>query len=152
MKRKYLIIGIVAILIMVSIFAIAQHRPTEKIEGYNKTMMFEMLTLKPEEMAALQTKRLTFYLDLNENQQKSVKEIYLDVSKKRIAKLKEIKELNQKPSEEFRFKLVNERLDMMIEVKSKLKNILSPEQLNAWVQMQVERNMFKGKSHFAEQE
>jgi len=41
---------------------------------------------------------------------------------------------------------------MMIEVKSKLKNILSPEQINAWVQMQVEHNMFEGKPHFAGQE
>lgn len=150
MKRKNLIIGIVAILIMVSAFAFAQHRPANKMHEHNEAMMFEMLNLEPEQMATLQTKRLTFYLDLNENQQKSVKEIYIDVSKKRIAKLKEIKELNQKPSEEFRYKLANERLDMMIEVKSKLKNILSLEQMNAWVQIQVERNMFEGKPHFNE--
>lgn len=152
MKRKYLIIGIVAILIIVSAFAFTQRRPAQRMLEHKKAFMFEMLNLEPEQTATLQTKRLTFYLDLNEDQQKSIKEIYLDVSKKRIAKLKEIKELNQKPSEEFRNKLFNERFDMMIEVKSKLKNILSTEQINAWIQMQVERNKFEGKPHFAELE
>lgn len=151
MKRKNLIIGIVAILIMVSAFAFAQHKPADKMHEHNKAVMFEMLNLEPEQIATLQTKRLTLYLGLNENQQKSVNEIYLGVSKLRIAKLKEIKSLNQKPSEEFRYKLANERLDMMIEVKLKLKNVLSTEQLNAWVQMQVERNMFNGKPHVAGQ-
>lgn len=150
MKRKKIIIGIVAILIMVSVFAFAQHSSVNKMHEHNKALMLGMFNLEPEQMATLQTKRLAFYLDLNEDQQKSIKEIYLDVSKKRIAKLKEIKELNQKPSEEFRYKLVNERFDMMIEVKSKLKDILSPEQINAWVQMQVERNMYEGKPHFVE--
>lgn len=103
MKRKYLIIGIVAILIIVSAFAFTQRRPAHRMHEHNKALMIEMLNLEPELMATLQTKRLTFYLDLNENQQKSIKEIYLDVSKRRIAKLKEIKDLNQKPSEEFRY-------------------------------------------------
>jgi protein CpxP len=151
MKQKHLIIGIVAILIMVSAFAFAQHKPADKMHEHNKAMMFEILNFEPEQMATLQTKRLTFYPDLNENQQVSIKEIFLDVSKNRIAKLKEIKQLNQKPNEEFRYKLANERLDMMIEVKLKLKNVLTTEQLNAWVQMQVERNMFNGKPHFAGQ-
>lgn len=108
MKQNHLIIGIVVILMMVSAFAFTQHRPADKMHEHNKVMMFEMLNFEPEQMATLQTKRLTYYLDLNENQQERIKEIFLDVSKNRIAKMKEIKQLHQKPSEEFRYKLAND--------------------------------------------
>ncbi|MCL9769123.1 hypothetical protein NAT47_01705 [Flavobacterium sp. HXWNR69] len=98
--------------------------------------------MSPDQLAELQTKRLTFDLDLNSNQQKEVKAIILDQAKKREALKTEMKAKREKGeslSADERYEKQIERLDDQIELKAKLKKVLTPEQMKKWEAKQNER-------------
>ena len=89
--------------------------------------------LTPEQMATLQTKRMTLALDLDEKQQSKIKAINLEQAQSRKAKMEERKAAREsgeskKPTAEERFAMQNERLDKMIAHKAEMKSILSDEQ------------------------
>ena len=106
----------------------------------------------PEEMATLQTKKMTLHLDLTKSQQKEIQKLNLENAIERKAKMdarKSQKEGNefQKPSKEERFKMQNERLDNQIAMKNKMKNILNDDQFVKWEQLQQDmKNKMKPKN------
>lgn len=107
-----------------------------------------MKDVTPEQMATLQTKKLTLALDLNASQQKAVKELHLENAKLRKEKTENIRaekaaDERAKPSPEEHFAMQNERLDRMIVTKDKMKQILSPEQYEKWQKVHHKKRMHK---------
>ena len=99
--------------------------------------MDRLQELTPEEMATLQTKKMTLHLDLNESQQKEIQKLNLENAKERKANMETRKAQResgtmQKPSKEERLKMMNQRLDRQIEMKAKMKKILNAEQYAKW--------------------
>ena len=99
--------------------------------------------LTPEQQSELQVKKMTLDLDLNEKQQKEVKAILLEQAKKREAKITEFKankEKGEKPSADEKFEMKNKMLDEQIEMKAKMKKILTPEQYKEWEENHEKRS------------
>ena len=98
--------------------------------------------LTPEQQTELQVKRMTLELDLDEKQQKEIKTILVEQSKKRETKLAEMKakkEKGEKPTADERFAMKNEMLDNQIAMKARMKKILKPEQFTKWEEKQADR-------------
>jgi len=105
----------------------------------------KMMTLTPEEMATLQTKKMTLELDLDEGQQSKILKINLENAINRKAKMDERKankesENTEKPSKEDRVKMMNDMLDHKIAEKAKMKKILNADQYEKWVKSQEKRD------------
>jgi hypothetical protein len=106
-----------------------------------------MKDLDSEQMATLQTKKMTLNLDLNETQQKEVKTLLLseaDFRKSKMARRNGKKEEENRPSKDERFAMQNERLDRMIALKTEMKKILTETQFEKWEKMQHRRQKGKG--------
>lgn len=124
----------------------------DKKEGPNREHAEKMQRYQdytPEEMANLQTKKMTLHLDLNESQQKEIKKLNLENALSRKAKIEAHKAQKEsgnmeKPSKEVRLKMMNDRLDRQIEMKAKMKKILNAEQFKKWEKSQEE---MKNKHH-----
>ena len=102
----------------------------------------EKSKLSPEQQTELQVKKMTLELDLDANQQKELRTILLENTKKREAKkmaLKEKMAKGQKPTSDERFEMKSKMLDDKIEHKAQLKKILKPEQFQKWEQNQENR-------------
>lgn len=109
----------------------------------------KMMSFSAEEMATLQTKKMTLYLDLNKSQQAKIYDINLENATKRKAmmetrKAKKESGNSEKPTKEERFKMMNAKLDYQIAMKAKMKDILNDEQFAKWEKAQV-RKMHKTK-------
>ena len=150
MKRKSLIIVIVGVVVLFSIHLFGQKQLKEHYPNMVKEKMSMMFNLSAEQIATLQTKMMIFYLELSDGQQKSVKAIYLDIAEMRKEKMQELMKKNEKPSVETRYEIANNHIDKLIETKTKLKKILTEEQLDKWVEMQINHNMFSNKPDFSE--
>ncbi len=99
----------------------------------------EKSKLSLEQQIELQVKKMTLELDLDANQQKELRTILLENTKKREAKkmaLKEKMSKGQKPTSDERFEMKSKMLDDKIEHKAQLKKILKPEQFQKWEQNQ----------------
>ena len=110
----------------------------------------ERTPLSAEQMATLQTKRMTLALDLSEDQQAKVKAIQLEKAKIRKAKMVEHKARKdskgfKKPTAEERYAKQEQRLDMQIAQKAEMKNILSTEQYQRWEKMAMRKGKRKRK-------
>ncbi len=110
-----------------------------------------MQDLSSEQMATLQTKKMTLALDLTQKQQEQIKSLQLEKAKRRKAKMEEgeaQKEAGEakKPTSEERFTKMNGRLDRQIAQKAEMKKILSDEQYKKWEQQQ-ERKGKHGEGH-----
>ncbi len=88
-----------------------------------------------EQQATLQTKQMVLELDLNESQQKQL----LSLTKKRAqvrekykAEHKAMKESEKTPSQDEKFKMKNEMLDMQIAHQASMKKILNDQQYKQW--------------------
>ncbi len=117
---------------MVGMTALAQ-----KGERHQRSAMHDMT---PEEMATLQTKKMTLALDLTDAQQKQMQALNLENAKKRKAAMEERKARKEKgdakkPSSQERYAMKTERLDNMIAHKAEMKEILSQEQYEKWEKM-----------------
>lgn len=135
------IIAIVAL--FVSITALAQ-------QGNRQERSKKMMDATPEEMADIQTKRMTLALVLDEKQQKEVYNLELANAKERkkmfadrAAKMKD----GEKPTEAQRETMRAERkanysarLDKQIAQQEKMKKILSEEQFDQWRKMKSKRH------------
>lgn len=97
--------------------------------------------MKPDQIATLQTKKMTLALDLTEAQQKAIHKLFVANAEFRKSK-KEARTLKKEEGErtrltsEERYALANERLDRAIATKTDMKKILSPEQYEKWEKMQ----------------
>jgi len=140
-------------LLMVALAFIAiQATAQERNERPNKergSKMERFQDLTPDEMATLQTKKMTLHLDLNESQQKEIQKINLENAKDRKSmretRMAQKESSNfQKPSKEERLKIMNTRLDRKIEMKAKMKKILNEDQYAKWEKNQAQmKNKFE---------
>lgn len=85
----------------------------------------------PEQIAEIQTKKLTLMLDLTESQQSKIKSLELAAAKSRESNRSE-KEPGEKPSDEERFNKQSQMLDNKIAHKNSMKSILSKSQFEKW--------------------
>ncbi|MFT6796286.1 MAG: protein CpxP [Maribacter sp.] len=102
-----------------------------------------MKDLNPEQMATLQTKKMTLALDLSQNQQKEVASILLahaELRKTKQEQRKAKRDEDTKPTKEERFAMQNERLDYMIAHKAEMKKLLTEVQFSKWGKMQHKRH------------
>ncbi|WP_042247096.1 DUF4890 domain-containing protein [Jejuia pallidilutea] len=110
-----------------------------------------MMDLEPEEIATLQTKKMTLALDLNASQQDDIYKINLENAKMRKTQMAERKAKREssdaaKPTKEERLAMANKMLDHKIEVKAKMKKILNDEQYAKWEKSMAKRqSKMKGK-------
>ncbi len=138
--KKLILIALALVTIQVS----AQNKKQEFRKGDRMERGQRMSDFTPEEMAQLQTKKMTLDLDLTEAQQKQVEKLNLENAKERKAKMEarqaKMKDgKGEKPSKEERLIIMNERLDKQMEMKKKLKNILNEEQLKKWEKYHVQK-------------
>lgn len=129
-----------AAIALLSLQAIAQDRPQQK----RHPRMESLKKLSPEQMAELQTKRLTLDLDLTDAQQKEIQKINLEHSKTLKAKMdeREKKVESDEPkklTDEERYEMMNDKLDKQIQYKRQMKSILTPDQYNKWESLREEK-------------
>jgi len=139
--KKLLLIAIA----LITVNATAQEGKRERQNKGEHERVQQFKDFSPEEVATLQTKKMTLHLDLTDAQQKQIQAILLEQAKARKSKMEARKKMHEeggeKPSKEDRFNRANEQLDSRITLKSKMKNILSTEQFEKWER----RNAMKGK-------
>lgn len=128
---------IVAFAVLVSTLSFAQPGGREK--------------LNPEQNVEKRLKEMTSDLSLTDKQQSEIKTILLEQSKKREAKRSEIKanrEKGEQLSDEQKAEMKKGMIDDQLEIKTKLKKILSEEQLKKLKEVRKERRgkMDEGKS------
>lgn len=144
MKRLFLIV-----FALVAFQTNAQDRKPDFKKGERHAHIERFKDFSPEEIATLQTKKMTLALDLTEAQQKKVEKLLLEKTTERKAKMEErqerMKDSNEKPSKGERYVMMNERLDNQIEMKQKLSQILDKEQMEKWEEIQMKRKQFKHK-------
>lgn len=141
---------ILIVIALVTIQANAQERRQEYRKGERNEHINKFKDFSPEEIAQLQTKKMTLHLDLTESQQKQIQKLNLENAIERKAKMEErqaqMKDGNKEaPSKEERLKMMNERLDKQIEMKQKMAKILNSDQMEKWEKMTQRRQIKKYK-------
>lgn len=120
----------IAVIMMTSLLTFAQDRKIKREE------------FTPEQRVELQVKKMTLDLDLNEKQQKDLKALLMQQSKKREeakAKHDAAKEAGTKPTSEERFAMKNKMMDEKIAFKSEMKKILNEKQMAKWEENKEDR-------------
>ena len=126
---------VLASMLLIGFTALAQ--PSSSRESESRQGMQD---LTPEQMASLQTKKMTLALDLTEVQQGQIKALQLENAKRHKAKMEERKaqketDKSKKPTSEERYAMSNTRLDRQIAEKAEMKKILSVSQFEKWEKM-----------------
>lgn len=126
---------IVAVMVLCAIQMVSAQGPHKGKKGMN---------LGAEDMANLQTKKMTLALDLTESQQKDVYNISLENAKLRKAHMAERKAKREsgettKLTKEERLAKANKMLDHRIAVKAKMKDVLDKDQYARWEKMMAKR-------------
>ena len=139
------------IMILIAVATLQVSAQDQKRE-MKKQRMTSKMDYSPEEMAQLQSKKLTLKLDLDAKQQNEVSALLLEQAKLRQSKKEAYlkskdKEETKTFSKEERFKMANARLDQQIEMKKKMKGILSTEQYEKWGKMNEGRSRQGKKYH-----
>ena len=121
----------VALAFMVSLGALAQQPPGPEMPKGPK------MDMTAEQMATLQTKKMTLALDLTTAQQEKVMTLNLDEAEFRKAKWEEMEAIREsgewkRPTPEERFEMENARLDHQIAHQEKMKKVLNDEQYQTW--------------------
>lgn len=121
----------VALALLVSLSALAQKQHGHSMHKGPK------MDMTAEQMATLQTKKMTLALDLTKAQQQKVMTLNLDEAEFRKSKWEEMKAKREsgereKPTPEERFERENARLDHQIAHQEKMKEVLSDEQYQTW--------------------
>lgn len=148
------------ILIAIAIFALqtatAQRPDWINKDGGRPEHVNFMQDFTAEQMATLQTKKMSLKLDLTENQISKVYDINLKAAKARESKMAEMKNKKEqgKPSAEERYNMMIGRLDTRIEYKKELAKVLTKEQLEKWSILASEyfgktKHFMVGKPNFA---
>ena len=137
---------VVIVLALVAMHVQAQERAPR--DGKKMERMHKKMNFSPEQMATIQTKKMTLHLDLTEAQQKEIYAINLANSKTRKAKMDAHKKMkdgakSKKPSKEMRFEIMNEQLDQQIATKKKMKAVLSADQFEKFEKVQHRKHRSK---------
>ena len=133
--RKLILVA----LFLTGITAMAQDHGRKEGRGH-------MANLSPEQMATLRTKRMTLALDLTEEQQSKIQDMFTKNAAERKAKMeahKVRKEKGETLTEDEKFELENSRLDKAIAQKEEMKSVLNDEQYDKWVKMLEKRGKHK---------
>lgn len=133
MKKMLLIAAL-----MIGGFMTAQDGPRHR-DGDHK-----MMNATPEEMAEMQTKKLTLALVLDDAQQKKVYDLELAEAKTRKAKMeafREARKAGEKPTEDQRKEMRTSMMDAMIAHQEKMQGILTEKQFDQWRKMRSHRAM-----------
>lgn len=118
-------------LLVIGLSSFAQERKERHPKG-------EMEQMTPEQRNQLHLKKMTLDLDLNAKQQEQLTKILADQSAKREAMKAEHK-VKMEEAKAIRFEMKKKILDEQIEMKNKMKSILSAEQFSKW-EMKKEKN------------
>ena len=118
-------------LLVIGLSSFAQERKERHPKG-------EMEQMTPEQRNQLHLKKMTLDLDLNAKQQEQLTKILADKSAKREAMKAEHK-VKMEEAKAIRFEMKKKILDEQIEMKNKMKSILSAEQFAKW-EMKKEKN------------
>ncbi len=89
----------------------------------------------PDQIAELQTKKMTLHLELTENQQQQILEINKRNAierKQKMGKRKELRKKGEKPNSDELYKIKSVRLDKQIAHQGEIKTILNDKQFEAW--------------------
>jgi len=129
----------------ISLQAIAQETPKKKPQGDKAN---KMMSLSPEEMATLQTKKMTLHLNLTPSQQEEIHQLNLENANKRKAMMEARKAKKEsgeqsKPTADQRYAMANKKLDHQIAMKAKMKSILNEAQFEKWENAQKKMAMRK---------
>jgi len=142
---------IVLAALVISSVTFGQENHHGKREHHKKGKMEMMKDLSPEQMATLRTKKMTLVLDLTKTQQDKMHALHLESAKEIKEKIKKRKQLKgaEKPklSSEEKYKKMNAVLDRKIEIKSKMKSILTEEQFKKWERSQKQSRNKKKQHH-----
>ncbi len=139
-------------LALITLQATAQDRKREHAPENRKERGKQMMQFSPEEVAKIQTKKITLHLDLNESQQAKIHKINLENATKRKAmmearKTKKENSSTKRPSKDERLQMMNIKLDHQIAMKAKMKKILNDEQYAKWEKAQAKKShKSKGKN------
>jgi len=118
-------------LLVIGLSSFAQERKERHPKG-------EMEQMTPEQRNQLHLKKMTLDLDLNAKQQEQLTKILADQSAKREA-IKAEHKAKLEETKAIRFEMKKKILDEQIEMKNKMKSILSAEQFAKW-EMRKEKN------------
>ena len=142
---------IVLAALVISTVTFGQEDHKEKREHHKKGKMEMMKDLSPEQMATLRTKKMILALDLTKVQQEKMHTLHLEGAKARKEHMKKRAENRgaEKPklSSEEKYQKINSVLDRKIEMKSKMKSILTQEQFQKWERSQKQSRNKKKKHH-----
>jgi len=135
---------LIAMMLLAGFTAIAQRG--ERSEKGHRGGFKDMTA---EQMATLQTKKMTLALDLSNDQQNKIQALNLDVAKKRKVKMEERKarKEQEKPSSDEIFTMKKNRLDAAIAHKAELKKILNQEQFEKWKAHHKQKGKHKKRKH-----
>jgi len=128
--------------------ATAQDKKKKDREELKKERLVKLSEMNAKDMAQIHTKKMTLHLDLTDAQQQKVSALNLKNAEMRIAKAKERLKNDgkrEKPSQEERLKLMNERLDVQIATKREMKTILNAEQYEKWQKITARKGKKKMK-------
>lgn len=139
---------IVLATLVISTITFGQEEHREKRDHHKKGGMEMMKDLSPAQMATLRTKKMTLALDLTKTQQNKMHALHLESAKARKDQMKKREQYKdtekQKLSSEEKYEKMNSVLDKKIEMKSKMKSILTEEQFKKWEHSQKRsRNKMK---------
>lgn len=131
---------VIAIFIMAGISAMAQDH---SLKGKRSAMN----DLSPDQVATLQTKKMTLALDLNAFQQSKMKSMLTadaNTRKTKIDAFKAKKEAGETMTADEKFTMQNERLDHEIARKQEMKELLTAEQYAKWEKMKRKKRRGHG--------
>ena len=104
----------------------------------------KLKSFSAEQIATLQTKKLTLSLDLNLKQQNEIFNVFLEEVKLKKTKRGEINERKSNSMEglssEEIFDMMNEKLDHQIALNNKMKTILNKDQFLVWQELKTREN------------
>ncbi len=119
---------------------VAQEHKLNRKPMHKKGQIFK--DLSAEEVATLQTKRMTLDLDLNESQSDEIYKMNLENAKTRKIKAQEREKKDVKQEEITKdnlFDKVNAKLDKQIAHKQKMRSILNDSQYEKWERSRKQR-------------
>jgi len=142
---------ILIVLAFVTIQVSAQELRPQQRQSKTMKKNQRMNDFTPEQNAQLKSKKMALELDLTAAQQKQIEKLNLENAEARKTKMtaRKAKMGTQKPnmnrskgdklSKEDRYNMMNERLDMQMEMKEKMKKILNDEQFAKWEKLRIQK-------------
>lgn len=123
---------VLSLLFIVSFNSFSQNR---------KQLGNKLKSFSAEQIATLQTKKMTLSLDLNLKQQNEIFNVFLEEVKFKKIKRGEINERKNNSKEglssEEIFDMMNEKLDHQIALNNKMKTILNKDQFLVWQEFKI---------------